>query len=185
MLSNIRLVPGNQRPAANVRRSMKSSLVILATTALLLASCGSDSTTIDAGSGDTGGTVPNEPIGAGPYPIATLDITITHPEADDLSYTISCLGDTATVIGSDEIVDQRACTVLADAEVKTRLIEGPPADQICTEQYGGPDVAHIVGTFDGESVDTTVDRANGCGIGDWDQLLSGVLPTPLGITEGS
>ena len=168
---------------------MKTTLVFLATSFLLLAACGSNSAVV-AASGDDGGTVPSdsvpsEPLGAGPYPIATLDITITHPEATDISYTISCLGDTATVIGSDEIVDQRACAVLAEPAVKVRLIEGAPADQACTMQYGGPDVAHIVGTFDGEPVDTTVDRVNGCGISDWDQLLAGVLPTALGLTEGS
>lgn len=165
---------------------MKTSLVFLATVALLFASCGSDTTTVDAGGGDTipPDSIP-EPLGAGPYPIATLDITISHPEANDVSYTISCLGDTATAIGSDEIIDQKACGVLAKPEVKARLINGAPSDQACTEQYGGPDIAHIVGTFDGEAVDTKIDRVNGCGIGDWDQLLSGVLPTALGLTEGS
>ena len=167
---------------------MKTTLVFLATTSLLLAACGSNSTVVAAGGVDAtvpNDSVPNEPLGAGPYPIATLEITISHPEADDVSYTISCLGDTATVIGSDEVVDQQACTVLADPLVKTRLIEGQPIDLACTMQYGGPDLAHIVGTFDGEAVDTTVDRVNGCGIGDWDHLLAGVLPTALGLTEGS
>ncbi|MEZ5342071.1 MAG: hypothetical protein R2706_11665 [Acidimicrobiales bacterium] len=163
---------------------MKRSLISFsALLALLLAGCGSDSTSVDAGSGGTVDTTMVEPLGGGGYPIATLDITISHPEADDVSYTISCLGDTATVIGEVAIIDQNACSALSDPAVKTRLVDIPPTDQACTEQYGGPDVAHIVGTFDGEPVDTTIDRVNGCGIGDWDSLLASVLPPALGITD--
>jgi len=52
---------------------------------------------------------PGDVFGAGPYPVATLDITISHPDAADVSYTISCLGDTATVIGDVGIDERVAC----------------------------------------------------------------------------
>ena len=51
---------------------------------------------------------------------------------------------------------------------------------MCTEIYGGPDVATITGDIDGAPVDTTVDRANGCGIDDWDTVLAGLLPPAVG-----
>lgn len=57
-----------------------------------------------------------------------------------------------------------------------------PTDQLCTEQYGGADIAQIDGFIDGRSVDTSVDRTDGCGIADWDRLLSDVLPEPVGVT---
>lgn len=119
----------------------------------------------------------------GPYPVATLDITVTHPETGDLSYTISCLGDTATLVGDAPISAEQACTALADADVRTRLINGAPADQVCTEIYGGPDLATIVSTYNGDTVNTTVERSNGCGIDDWDRLLIDILPPATGITE--
>ena len=65
---------------------------------------------------------------------------------------------------------------LNDEAVRTRLIEGAPTDQVCTEQYGGPDEARFVGRIDDNDVDTTVDRTNGCGISDWDSLLAALLP---------
>ena len=129
--------------------------------------------------------MPDEPLGAGPYPVATLDITITHPEADDVNYTISCLGDTATVLGDVPVSEQQACTALADDGVRDRLVNGIPSDQICTEIYGGPDIATIVGTHNGDAVNTSVDRSNGCGIDDWDRLLAGILPPALGFVEPS
>lgn len=162
-----------QRPT-----SMKSSAFLLFL-ALFAVACGSDVS--DPGSTDS--TTPDDPLGAGPYPVATLDITVTHPEADDVSYTISCLGDTATLIGNAPIDAEQACTALADADVRARLVDGPPADQVCTEIYGGPDVATIVGTLDDATVNATIDRTNGCGIDDWDRLLVDILPPAVGIVE--
>ena len=138
----------------------------------------------DNGIGDGAQPLPDEPLGAGPYPIADLTVTYEHPDAGTVEYQIVCLGDTATLIGgADGVTDQGACTRLADGAVQQRLVAGAPADQICTEQYGGPDIARVVGTIDDQPVDTTFDRANGCGIDDWDRLMAGVLANPLGITE--
>ena len=154
---------------------MKQPSASLAILTLLIAACGS------AGSNDT---LPTGPLGAGPYPIATLDITITHPDAEDVMYTISCLGDTATLIGEVPVGEQAACAAMASDAVKTRLVDGPPLDRACTEIYGGPDVAHIRGTFDGATVETTIDRTNGCGIDEWDRLFAGILPSALGNVGG-
>ncbi len=160
-------------------RNMKSRVVLIFLT-LFAVSCGS-SDVADPASADP--TAPADPLGAGPFPIATLDITVTHPEADDIVYTISCLSDTATVSG-DAIVDAvEACLALTNDEVRTRIVDGSPTDQMCTEIYGGPDIATIDGTLDGDAVSTSVDRSNGCGIDDWDRLLIDVLPPALGVSE--
>ncbi len=152
------------------------SLVALA----ILGACGGDA---DPPTDTT--TAP--PIG-GPFPVADLTVTITHPDRDTVEYRVVCLGDTATVTpiavpAGLAIDEQAACTVLADAGVQQRLVEGPPDDEICTQQYGGPDLAAIVGSLDDQSVDTTVDRVNGCGISTWDRLLAGFLPPAVGVTE--
>jgi hypothetical protein len=158
---------------------MRSPAVLLFL-ALFAVSCGSGDV---SDSGGVDATIPDGPLGAGPYPVATLDINVTYPEADDITYTITCLGDTATLLGDVPLSADQACTALADADVRTRLIDGAPAGQVCTEIYGGPDIATIVGTHDGDTVNTTVDRSNGCGIDDWDRLLGGILPPATGITE--
>lgn len=152
---------------------MKTKLSLFLAAVLLLAACRNDTQ-----SGD-------EPLGDGPYPVATLSITISHPDAVDTSYTVSCLGDTATIVGDVDINADEACTNLADDDVQSRLLEGPSEDQACTEIYGGPDEAMIVGTYEGETVDTTIDRVNGCGIDDWDILLDGILPPAIGLAAGS
>lgn len=139
--------------------------------AAVMAACGDPSTNRDT------------PIG-GPYPVADLSIVIEHPDRDTIEYRLTCLGDTATVTPEEVDVDeQAACLALANTDVVSRLVEGPPTDQICTEQYGGPDVATITGTIDDQPIDTTVDRTNGCGISDWDDLLADLLPPAVGITD--
>jgi hypothetical protein len=121
---------------------------------------------------------------AAPATSAGLEVTITHPaDPEPVVYSISCDSGGATVAPPVDGVDgAAACARLADPEVRTRLVDGPPPDEMCTEIYGGPDEAHLVGELDGSPVDTTVDRANGCGIGDWDEVLSEVLPPAVGIT---
>ncbi len=121
--------------------------------------------------------LPDGPLGAGPYPIAYLVM-----DFDDgtgvYTYEISCLGDTATVIGDESGVnDGNACLALAESDVQARLTS-PPTDQICTSEFGGPETVHITGTINDVAVDTNIDRTDGCGISDWGNLLSAVLPTP-------
>lgn len=182
------------------------SLIILAT--LFLMACGSDSSEVTSDASDQGASadsdlpidpnasvdddavvgtpepdLPTGPLGGG-GPLVTVEITITHPDAEDVTYIVSCLGDTATVTGDVGIDDFAACNQLGQDSVRARLLDGPPSNQACTEIYGGPDVAHIVGTYDGvdgPAVDTTIDRTNGCGIDEWESLLSEVLPPALGV----
>ena len=153
---------------------MIRSICWLVVLTMAVAACG-DTSANDAT------TSTDAPIG-GPYPVANLSIVVEHPDRDSVEYRLSCLGDTATITGDVDIDEQAACLALASPEVVTRLVEGPPADQICTEQYGGPDVATVTGTIDDQPVDTTVDRTNGCGISDWDGLLADLLIPAVGVT---
>ena len=171
-----------------MRRNLLVLLLVLAT-AIATVACGDDDddtvATDDGGAPADDGAAPGDDdiIGGGPFPVADLSITYEHPdEGISFTYRITCLGDTATIDGDAEIDEQQACLALAEPAVQTRLIEGPPADQVCTEIYGGPDVARVTGTIDEQPVDATIDRTNGCGISDWDDLLGAVLPNPIGVT---
>jgi hypothetical protein len=55
---------------------------------------------------------------------------------------------------------------------------GPP--KLCTQQYGGPQVAVVTGTFYGRPVSVTFRRTDGCEIARWNSLS-----TLLGGTPGS
>lgn len=158
------------------RRSVGPALAAV----LLLTACGDSNE-----SGDTvGDTTATSDSAVVPSP-AELDVRYSNADAGiDAHYTITC-GATASLAGDDVDVDaDAACDALDHAAVTQRLID-PADDRVCTEMYGGSDVAEIVGTIDGARVETTVDRTNGCGISDWDDVLGVLLPRPVGVTDPS
>jgi hypothetical protein len=59
---------------------------------------------------------------------------------------------------------EEACERLDDVEQP--FVE-TPLDAICTEQYGGPQLASVQGVYRDESVSTRFDRTNGCEIARW------------------
>jgi subtilisin inhibitor-like len=73
----------------------------------------------------------------------------------------------------------RACAKLAAGGAK--LFASFPPDTVCTEIYGGPQRARVVGTIAGKRVWTTFTRANGCEISRWARVSPWLLP-PGGIT---
>lgn len=83
----------------------------------------------------------------------------TEPE----SWTLTCVG---FVEGSHPDAEA-AC-----AHLKT--VDDPfaplPGDVFCTEQFGGPQTAHVLGRWNGEPVDLQLSRTDGCRISQWDAL---------------
>ncbi len=73
----------------------------------------------------------------------------------------------------------RACARLA--ALGFRPFAPLPKNIVCTELYGGPQVARIVGTIAGKKLWATVSRTNGCEIGRWNGLVPWLLP-PGGIS---
>lgn len=70
------------------------------------------------------------------------------------------------------------CAWLAGDDAKV-LTEEPADDVACTQIYGGPETATVTGELDGEEVDATFSRSDGCEIARWDvaaPLLTGALP---------
>jgi hypothetical protein len=79
-------------------------------------------------------------------------------------------------------------TVVRPARACGRLDAGGPAlfaplpkNVVCTEIYGGPQKARIVGQVDGRRIWATFTRTNGCNIDRWQRLSPWLLP-PGGIT---
>ena len=59
-----------------------------------------------------------------------------------------------------------ACARLAAIE---NPFAPPPGDEICTEQYGGPEEALVEGTYRGRGVSYGLSRTNGCQIARYDR----------------
>jgi len=121
----------------------------------------------------------DEPLGAGPYPIADIVIDIDPGDGATGTYRLVCRGDTATFTGETALDAGRACLALDERDVRNRLLTDDHLELGCTQQYGGPQLAHITGSIEDNAVDATINRANGCGIADWGGLLAALLP-PVG-----
>lgn len=105
--------------------------------------------------------------GTAPEPPATA-LTITFwPEGrsgDAFEAELTCDPD-----GGTHPAPAEACKALRfNADALAPL----PPDSICTQIYGGAQEAEISGTLDGEQIDATFSRQNGCEIDRWDRLAS-------------
>ena len=61
------------------------------------------------------------------------------------------------------------------------LFAPTPRNIACTEIYGGPQRARIVGTVSGRRVWATFTRTNGCEIARWQRISPWLVP-PGGVT---
>jgi len=91
------------------------------------------------------------------------------PGQEELRVDVTEAGDPQSFTCGDGCDEQAIAEVVASTEDTMRA---------CTELYGGPETAHLTGTLDGEPVDVTITRSNGCGVNDYDALFEalGVAP---------
>jgi len=105
---------------------------------------------------------------------ATTSLTVTFWEdgsrSDDrTSWTLRCNPARGTLPRPGV-----ACRRLAAGGA--RLFTRVPIDAVCTEIYGGPQVARVVGVVQGKRVWASFSRTNGCQISRWDRLSPWLLP---------
>ncbi len=70
-------------------------------------------------------------------------------------------------VGGNNPLSEESCAQLA---AHPEALEPIPEDTMCTMIYGGPEEAHVYGTFQGEPVDARFERTNGCEVARWDSL---------------
>jgi subtilisin inhibitor-like len=73
----------------------------------------------------------------------------------------------------------RACRRLAQGGVE--LFAPTPKNAVCTEIYGGPQRARVVGTVNGKRIWAKFRRSDGCEIARWQRLSPWLVP-PGGVT---
>jgi hypothetical protein len=144
---------------------VRTFLPLLALLALLTA-CASDDGAAP-GSGADGTSEPGTESGAaGGISRAENDLVIDVDLGDGSepqSWTLTCAG---SADGSHPDA-AAACAHLQDLEEPFASL---PEDVVCTEQFGGPQRAHVTGVWGGEPVDLELSRTNGCLISQWDSL---------------
>ena len=93
----------------------------------------------------------------------------TEPE----SWTLTCVGNAS---GSHPEAEAACAHLAGMADPFAPL----PADRVCTEQYGGPQTAHVIGRWQGQPVDLQLSRVDGCAITQWDSLVP-LVPAEVGV----
>jgi hypothetical protein len=90
------------------------------------------------------------------------------------SYRLTC----GTTVSGDHPAGAAAC---AHLDSLTHPFAPIPADQMCTQIYGGPQTAHVTGRWKGAAVDIRLSRVDGCRIEQWNSL-GPLLPGPVGVS---
>ena len=113
---------------------------------------------------------------AGTGPVTSLRVAFWEGPGDepDVVWTLRC-----NPAGGTLPRPARACAKLARSGGK--LFAPPRRDLVCTQIYGGPQRARVVGRIAGERVWASFSRTDGCQIGRWNALSPWLLP-PGGVT---
>jgi hypothetical protein len=147
-----------------MRRALALTLTAVA---LCCAACGT-------ASGPAAPSASGAPSSTNPSTAGTA-LTVTareSPEVAPQTWTLTC--DPA---GGTHPDPAAACAALAAADDPFAPV---PDDVACTQQYGGPQTATVVGTHRGEPVDAAFSRTDGCQISRWDAVAP-LLVVPAGV----
>lgn len=153
------------RPRGALRWAPAAVLLLLTGGCASLAGPGSEPTST-AGTATTTPTSPRSTSTPAPGAVPA-DLTIALDETGEgavTRYSLAC-----DPPGGDHPDPVAACQALAEAG-GAEAMAAPPRDQVCTEQYGGPQTASVEGTVEGQPVRATFARTNGCQISRWDAL---------------
>ncbi|MFQ4150026.1 hypothetical protein AAGW05_15265 [Arthrobacter sp. LAPM80] len=149
---------GTPKPARGLRLAM---VVLLVSAAAVLAACAQVSPPGDAG-GESAATPPA--TGA-----IDLSITLTEsPGAAPHQFRLVADGPTPSPVST--LPDPAAALAAVELHGEKMFFPVPDPARACTQQYGGPEVAVVTGSFKGREVKATFKRTDGCEIASWQAL---------------
>ncbi|WP_433875860.1 serine protease inhibitor [Sinomonas atrocyanea] len=147
-----------------VRRVWIPVLLGLASCAVALAACAAQPGPAGPGSSESRTTASPTSSGSPGEPTAELEVVVVRgPGEPEQRWTLRCAGP-APLPGSTHPWAGEACRLVA---ARPELLTPPPGNQLCTQQYGGPQVAAVTGTAGSARVERRFDRTDGCGITAW------------------
>ncbi|ABM08838.1 MULTISPECIES: serine protease inhibitor [Micrococcaceae] len=115
-----------------------------------------------------------------------VDLTVTLTEAPGAESHEFFLRSATGILSPDpdsldsNLPDARAALAAVEQFGEEIFFPEPRPDRICTQQYGGPQVAVVEGWFRGRKVHSQFSRTDGCEIARWKTLAA-----LLGNTGGS
>lgn len=135
-------------------------------------------------SGGPSGAAPTSPgpTAAAPTAVAEVDLTINltgAPGATPRQFRL--VADGSAPAAGTTLPDPAAALAAVKQYGAELLLKFPDPNRICTDQYGGPEVAVVTGWLDGKAVNATFKRTNGCEIASW-QALAPLFGAPAGST---
>nr|WP_269937627.1 serine protease inhibitor [Arthrobacter sp. HY1533] len=107
----------------------------------------------------------------GPAATGPIDLTITvtaTPGAAPANYRLVASG--ATPDAASTVPDPAAALAALEQSGEKIFFPASAPPQNCTQQYGGPEVATVTGTFKGRDVNAAFSRTDGCQISRWQAL---------------
>jgi hypothetical protein len=163
---------------------MRRFLIPLAGLALAAMLCGCNGAPTGPQTGGTPGETPTEstPSPSSPAPGTptdeaedaegrirlTIDVMPDGDPANTITYMLRCRG--AEPHSSSDHPDPEAACAALDQHGELAFFSMPNPDVVCTQQFGGPQRAHVTGEFRGRTVDRNFNRTDGCEISTWDSL---------------
>ena len=102
---------------------------------------------------------------------AELSIMLTSADSTARFEQLLVCRDSRPAEGSTVIDPEGACAALAKHGDKV-FFELPDPNRLCTQQYGGPQQAHVTGTFNGREVNKHFSLTDGCKISEWNAMAA-------------
>lgn len=93
---------------------------------------------------------------------------IPEPGATPQEYLLQCDGTTPG--GASNVPDPKKACVLMEESARALFFTTPDPTLQCTQQYGGPQTAVVLGTIDDRPVEAEFARTNGCEIDRWEAM---------------
>ncbi len=152
------MITGRGRANQVRRRTFIGQALLLAGVLVASAACGDDGD-VAAGTGQS-----SQPT---TEPSAQTSITITVDLGNGSAaqeWTLTC-----DPPGGTHPQPEAACAALG--AVDPAVFEPVDPGQACTQIYGGPETATIRGTWNGQPVDASFARNDGCEIARWDAVV--------------
>ncbi|WP_163166562.1 serine protease inhibitor [Arthrobacter sp. Alg241-R88] len=97
-----------------------------------------------------------------------IDLTVRLRESPDAGeHEFHLVADGGRPSAESTVPDPEAALAAVERYGEDIFFPKPGPPKLCTQQYGGPQVAVVTGTFHGRAVEAVFTRTDGCEISRW------------------